>query len=243
MFFYNFAMHSHKKSGILLINKILEGKKMKLFIDTANIEYIKEANDLGVICGVTTNPSLIAKEGRDFKSVIDEITKIVYGPISAEVISLNADEMVTEAVSLSKINKNIVIKIPMTAEGLKAIKRLSAMGIHTNATLIFSAAQALLAARAGATYVSPFLGRVDDIDGDGMELIADIVEIFKIHSIETQIIAASIRNSLHVTNAAKLGAHIATVPYNVLMQMIKHPLTDAGIEKFLKDWEGFTNKA
>lgn len=216
---------------------------MKLFIDTANIDYIKEANDLGVICGVTTNPSLIAKEGRDFKTVIDEIASIVDGPISAEVISLDADGMVEEAIPLSKINKNIVIKIPMTAEGLKAIKRLSAMGIRTNATLIFSAAQALLAARAGATYVSPFLGRLDDIDSDGMELIADIVEIFEVHGIETEIIAASIRNSLHVTNAAKLGANIATVPYNVLMQMIKHPLTDAGIEKFLKDWDGFTNKA
>ena len=215
---------------------------MKLFIDTANIEHIKEANDLGVICGVTTNPSLIAKEGRDFKTVIDEITTIVDDPVSAEVISLNADEMVEEAVELSKLNKNIVIKIPMTADGLKAINKLSDMGIHTNATLIFSAAQALLAARAGATYVSPFLGRIDDIDSNGMELISDIVEIFEIHGIETEIIAASIRSALHVTNAAKLGADIATVPYNVLMQMIKHPLTDAGIEKFLKDWDGFTNK-
>lgn len=216
---------------------------MKLFIDTANIENIKEANDLGVICGVTTNPSIIAKEGRDFKTVIDEITSIIDGPVSAEVISLEADKMVEEAVSLSKINKNIVIKIPVTAEGLKAVKRLSAMGIRTNVTLVFSASQALLAARAGATYVSPFLGRLDDIDNNGMQLIADIVDIFDVHGIETEVIAASIRNPLHVTEAAKLGAHIATVPYNVLMQMIKHPLTDAGIEKFMQDWDGFMNKA
>ena len=216
---------------------------MKLFIDTANIDNIKEANDLGVICGVTTNPSIIAKEGRDFKTVIDEITSIIDGPVSAEVISLKADKMVEEAVSLSKINKNIVIKIPVTAEGLKAVKRLSAMGIRTNVTLVFSASQALLAARAGATYVSPFLGRLDDIDSNGMQLIADIVDIFDIHGIETEVIAASIRNPLHVTEAAKLGAHVATVPYNVLMQMIKHPLTDAGIEKFMQDWDGFMNKA
>ena len=215
---------------------------MKLFIDTANTDEIREANELGVICGVTTNPSLIAKEGRDFKTVIDEITTIVDGPISAEVISLDADGMVEEAIPLAKMNKNIVIKIPMTAEGLKAVKRLTAMGIHTNVTLIFSAAQALLAARAGATYVSPFLGRLDDINCDGLGLIADIVDIFDAHGIETEIISASIRNPLHVTDAAKLVAHIATVPYKVIMQMIKHPLTDAGIEKFLKDWEGHTNK-
>lgn len=215
---------------------------MKLFIDTANTDEIREANDLGVICGVTTNPSLIAKEGRDFKTVIDEITQIVDGPISAEVISLEADGMVEEAIPLTKMNKNIVIKIPMTAEGLKAVKRLSAMGIKTNVTLIFSAAQALLAARAGATYVSPFLGRLDDINCDGMQLISDIVMIFENHGIETEIISASIRNPMHVTEAAKLGAHIATVPYKVIMQMIKHPLTDAGIEKFLKDWEGHTNR-
>ncbi len=216
---------------------------MKLFIDTANIDNIKEVNDLGVICGVTTNPSIIAKEGRDFKTVIDEITSIIDGPVSAEVISLEADKMVEEAVSLSKINKNIVIKIPVTVEGLKAVKKLSAMGIRTNVTLVFSASQALLAARAGATYVSPFLGRLDDIDNNGMQLIADIVDIFDVHGIETEVIAASIRNPLHVTEAAKLGAHVATVPYNVLMQMIKHPLTDAGIEKFMQDWDGFMNKA
>ena len=215
---------------------------MKLFIDTANTEEIKEANDLGVICGVTTNPSLIAKEGRDFKTVINEIAEIVDGPISAEVISLDADGMVKEALSLAEINKNIVIKIPMTLEGLKAVKRLTAKGIKTNVTLIFSASQALLAARAGATYVSPFLGRLDDIDCDGMHLIEDIVAIFKEHDIKTEIISASIRNPMHVTDAAKIGAHIATVPYNVIMQMIKHPLTDAGIAKFLKDWEGHTAK-
>lgn len=215
---------------------------MKLFIDTANTDEIKEANELGIICGVTTNPSLIAKEGRDFKTVIDEIVSIVDGPISAEVISLDAEGMVEEAVPLAQMNKNIVIKIPMTAEGLKATSRLSKMGIHTNVTLIFSAAQALLAARAGATYVSPFLGRLDDINCDGMQLIDDIVTIFDTHGIDTEIIAASIRNPLHVTEAAKLGAHIATVPYKVIMQMIKHPLTDAGIEKFLKDWEGHIGK-
>lgn len=215
---------------------------MKLFIDTANISEIKEANELGVICGVTTNPSLIAREGRDFKTVIDEITKIVDGPISAEVISLDCDGMIKEAIPLAEMNKNIVIKIPMTAEGLKAVKKLSAMEIHTNVTLIFSAAQALLAARAGATYVSPFLGRLDDIDCDGMQLISDITDIFSMHSIKTEIICASIRNPGHVTEAAKLGADIATVPYSVITQMIKHPLTDAGIEKFLKDWEGHINK-
>ena len=215
---------------------------MKLFIDTANTNEIKEANDLGVICGVTTNPSLIAKEGRVFKDVINEIAQIVDGPISAEVISLDADGMVAEAVPLAEINKNIVIKIPMTAEGLKATKRLTAMGIHTNVTLIFSAAQALLAARAGATYVSPFLGRLDDIGAEGMKLISDIAEIFEIHNIDTEIIAASIRGPMHVIESAKMGAHIATVPYKVIMQMIKHPLTDAGIEKFMKDWEGFSSK-
>jgi len=210
---------------------------MKLFIDTANIEEIKAANDLGVICGVTTNPSLIAKEGRDFKTVIKEITSIVDGPISAEVISLEAEGMVSEALDLVKIDKNIVIKIPMTAEGLKAVKELSSKGIRTNVTLIFSAAQALLAAKAGASYVSPFVGRLDDINSDGMYLIEDIVTIFGNYGIETEIIAASIRNSMAVTDCAKAGADIATVPYKVIMQMIKHPLTDAGIEKFLKDWE------
>ena len=215
---------------------------MKLFIDTANTEEIRKANDLGVICGVTTNPSLIAREGLEFKSVIQEITEIVDGPISAEVISLEADKMVEEALELVKIHKNIVIKLPMTEEGLKATKRLSQKGIHTNVTLIFSTAQALLAARAGATYVSPFLGRLDDIGATGMDLVADIAEVFSIHDIPTEIIAASVRNPLHVIDAAKAGAHIATVPYKVIIQMTKHPLTDNGIERFLKDWEGLENK-
>ena len=210
---------------------------MKLFIDTANGEEIREANELGVICGVTTNPSLIAREGRDFKQVVTEITSIVDGPISAEVISLEHDKMVEEALELAKIHKNIVIKLPMTAEGLKATKILSSKGIKTNVTLIFSSAQALLAARAGATYVSPFLGRLDDIGMNGMNLIEEIVNIFSQHAIETEIIAASIRTSIHVIDAARLGADIATVPYKVIMQMLKHPLTDAGIERFLKDWE------
>ena len=215
---------------------------MKLFIDTANVNEIKEANDLGVICGVTTNPSLIAKEGRDFIEVVKEITSIVDGPISAEVISMDHEGMVKEARELVKIHKNIVIKIPMTAEGLKAVKILSSEGMHTNVTLIFSAAQALLAARAGATYVSPFLGRIDDIGSVGMELIEEVVDIFSAHGIETEIIAASIRNPLHVIDAARLGCDIATVPYKVIMQMIKHPLTDIGIERFLKDWETVPKK-
>lgn len=215
---------------------------MKLFIDTANVEHIREANDLGVICGVTTNPSLIAKEGRDFVEVVREITTIVDGPISAEVISLEHEGMVKEARELAKIHRNIIIKIPMTLEGLKATKILTAEGIKTNVTLIFSAAQALMAARAGATYVSPFLGRVDDVGSEGMTLIEDIVDIFMMHDIKTEIIAASIRHPMHVVNAAKAGCHIATVPYNVLIQMAKHPLTDIGIERFLKDWESVPKK-
>ncbi|MEE1070884.1 MAG: fructose-6-phosphate aldolase [Cellulosilyticum sp.] len=215
---------------------------MRLFIDTANTEEIRKANDLGVICGVTTNPSLIAKEGLVFQDVIKEITSIVDGPISAEVVSLEAPEMVKEALELSKIHPNIVIKIPMTTEGLKATKILSSKGLKTNVTLIFSAAQALLAARAGATYVSPFVGRLDDIGQTGMDLVSDIAEIFDIHGIDTEIIAASIRNPLHVIDAAKAGADIATVPYNVILQMTKHPLTDNGMERFMKDWEGLTQK-
>ena len=215
---------------------------MKLFIDTANTEEIRKANDFGVICGVTTNPSLIAKEGLVFEEVIKEITSIVDGPISAEVISLEADKMVEEAVELAKIHPNIVIKIPMTTEGLKATKILSSKGIKTNVTLIFSAGQALLAARAGATFVSPFVGRLDDIGKNGMDLVADIAEIFDIHGITTEIIAASIRSPLHVIDAAKAGADIATVPYKVILQMTKHPLTDNGIERFMKDWEGLTQK-
>ena len=215
---------------------------MKLFIDTANTEEIREASELGVICGVTTNPSLIAKEGRDFVEVVKEITTIVDGPISAEVISLEHEKMVSEALELAKIHENIVIKIPMCAEGLKAVKILSEKGIRTNVTLIFSAAQALLAARAGASYVSPFLGRLDDIGSEGMILIHDIAEIFSVHQISTEIIAASIRHPIHVIEAAKAGCDIATTPYKVIMQMIGHPLTDAGIDRFLKDWEGVPKK-
>lgn len=209
---------------------------MKLFIDTANIEEIRKANDLGVICGVTTNPSLIAKEGKDFKSVIQEITTIVDGPISAEVVAADADGMVAEAKELAKIHPNIVIKIPITEEGLKAVHRLSAVGIHTNVTLIFSPAQALIAAKAGATYVSPFIGRLDDISDNGISVVDDIVKIFQAHGINTEIIAASIRGPQDVTDAAKHGAHIATVPYKVLLQMLNHPLTDVGIKRFMDDW-------
>ncbi|HSQ88409.1 fructose-6-phosphate aldolase [Romboutsia sp.] len=215
---------------------------MRFFIDTANIEEIKEANDLGVICGVTTNPSLIAKEGRDFIEVVKEITEIVDGPISAEVISLDHEGMVKEADKLSQIHKNIVIKLPMTAEGLKATKILSKKGIKTNVTLIFSSGQALLAARAGATYVSPFVGRLDDIGQNGLELIEEIADIFSVNAIETQIIVASVRNPIHVAQAARMGADIATVPLKVINQMIKHPLTDKGIENFIKDWEGASLK-
>jgi transaldolase len=215
---------------------------MKIFIDTANVEDIKKANDMGVICGVTTNPSLIAKEGRDFVEVVKEITTIVDGPISAEVISLETEGMITEARELVKIHKNIVVKIPMTMEGLKAVKVLSSEGIKTNVTLVFSATQALLASRAGATYVSPFLGRLDDIGAVGMILINEIATIFKNYSLPTEIICASVRNPIHVIEAAKLGADIATIPYNVIVQMAKHPLTDAGIERFLKDWETVPKK-
>lgn len=211
---------------------------MKIFVDTANIEEIKKANALGVICGVTTNPSLIAKEGRDFKEVINEITNIVDGPISGEVISMNCEEMVVEAREIAKIHKNMVVKIPMCEEGLKAVSILYKEGIKTNVTLIFSALQALLAARAGASYVSPFLGRLDDIGSTGITLIEDIAEIFEIHGIDAEIISASVRNPIHVLECAKAGSDIATIPYGVIMQMIKHPLTDAGIEKFLKDYEG-----
>jgi transaldolase len=211
---------------------------MKFFIDTANVEYIREANDMGIICGVTTNPSLIAKEGRVFEEVIAEIASIVDGPISGEVkaTTVDAPTMIEEGIAISKIHPNMVVKIPMTAEGLKATKALSAMGIKTNVTLVFSAAQALLAARAGATYVSPFLGRLDDISMPGIDLIESISEIFQVHGIDTQIIAASVRNPIHVIDCARAGADIATVPYNVLMQMINHPLTTQGIEKFKKDY-------
>lgn len=215
---------------------------MKLFIDTANVDEIRSAAELGVICGVTTNPSLIAKEGKVFEDVIKEITTIVDGPISAEVVAADAAGMVAEARELAKIHKNIVIKIPITLEGLKAARILSAEGIHTNVTLIFSPAQALLAAKAGATYVSPFIGRLDDISDNGMHVIEDIAEIFDIHGIKTEIIAASVRGPQDVTDAAKCGAHIATVPYKVILQMIRHPLTDNGIERFMKDWNSAFGK-
>lgn len=210
---------------------------MKFFVDTAIVEDIKKANDMGVICGVTTNPSLIAKSGRDFAEVIKEITSIVDGPISGEVkaTTQDAEGMIAEGREIAKIHPNMVVKIPMTVEGLKAVKQLSAEGIKTNVTLIFSANQALLAARAGATYVSPFLGRLDDVSTPGIDLVRTIAEIFDIYGIETEIIAASIRNPIHVIDCALAGADIATVPYEVLEAMTKHPLTDAGIEKFKKD--------
>ena len=215
---------------------------MKFFIDTANVNEIREAAALGVVYGVTTNPSLVAKEGRDFKETILEITSIVDGPISAEVISLEAEGMVKEALEVAKWHPNIVIKIPMTWEGLKATDQLSKRGIKTNVTLIFSPSQALLAARAGATYVSPFVGRFTDISQDGIALISDIADIFTYHDISTEIISASIRTPMDVIESAKAGAHIATVPYKVLQQMVKHPLTDIGIERFLKDWESVPKK-
>lgn len=215
---------------------------MKIFIDTANLEEIKKAWELGLIDGVTTNPSLLSKEGRDPISLLEEICKIVDGPVSAEAVSLNFDGMVAEAIELSKIASNIVIKIPMTEDGLLAVRKLAQDGIRTNVTLIFSPTQALLAAKAGATYVSPFVGRLDDISHSGMNLVEDIQIIFENYSFRTEIIVASIRNPLHVLDAAKIGADIATIPYSVIKQLIKHPLTDIGIEKFLKDWEKLQNK-
>ena len=212
---------------------------MKFFVDTANVEEIRKADDMGIICGVTTNPSLIAKEGRDFNQVIAEIASIVDGPISGEVkaTTTDAEGMIKEGRDIAAIHPNMVVKIPMTVEGLKAVKVLHAEGIKTNVTLIFSAAQALLAARAGATYVSPFLGRLDDISMPGIDLINEITEIFMMHDIQTEIIAASIRNPIHVIDCAKAGADIATVPYKVLEQMTKHPLTDQGIAKFQADYK------
>ena len=211
---------------------------MKFFIDTANVEDIKKANDMGVICGVTTNPSLIAKEGRVFEEVIAEIASIVDGPISGEVraTTTDAESMIREGREIAKIHKNMVVKIPMTVEGLKAVKVLSSEGIKTNVTLIFTANQALLAARAGASYVSPFLGRLDDISTKGIDLVAESAERFDVAGIETEIIAASVRNPIHVTECALAGADIATVPYKVIEQMTHHPLTDAGIEKFKQDY-------
>lgn len=210
---------------------------MKFFIDTADVNEIREAHTLGLVDGVTTNPSLIAKSGRKFKDVIKEITAIVDGPISAEVISLDAEGMVKEAKDLVKIHKNIVIKLPMTPEGLKACKTLTEKGIKTNVTLIFTPMQALLAAKAGATYVSPFVGRLDDISQDGMGIIEEIRTIFDNYGYTSEIIVASIRNPIHVLNSALIGADICTIPYSVMLQLSKHPLTDAGIKKFLEDWE------
>jgi transaldolase len=210
---------------------------MKFFIDTANIEEIRKAWDLGVIDGVTTNPSLISKEGKDPIKLLREICAIVNGPVSAEAVTMTADEMVKEAKSLSKIHKNIVVKIPMLEEGLKAVKKLSAMGIKTNVTLVFSSSQALLAAKAGATFVSPFVGRLDDISHVGMDIVGDILDIYENYMFSTEVIVASIRNPLHVVDAARMGAHIATIPYSVIIQLLKHPLTDIGLKKFLKDWE------
>ncbi|MGY0395098.1 MULTISPECIES: fructose-6-phosphate aldolase [unclassified Fusobacterium] len=214
---------------------------MKIFIDTANLEEIREAESYGIIAGVTTNPSLIARENGDFEKIISEITKIVEGPISAEVLSLEADKMVEEGKKLASIHKNIVIKLPTTFEGLKACKRLKELGIKTNLTLIFTLNQALLAARAGATYVSPFVGRLEDTGVDGIELVKSIRETFDKHGIESEIIGASIRNIYQVEELAKVGAHIGTLPFKVIQGMIKHQLTDAGIERFLNDWKNVKN--
>ena len=210
---------------------------MKFFIDTADVNEIREAHSLGLVDGVTTNPSLIAKSGRKFEDVIKEIVSIVDGPISAEVISLEHDGMIKEALELAKIHSNIVIKLPMCAEGLKATKTLTEKGIKTNVTLIFTAMQALLAAKAGATYVSPFVGRLDDISQNGMGIIEEIRTIFDNYGYDAEIIVASIRNPIHVLDSALIGADVATIPYSVMMQLSKHPLTDAGISKFLEDWE------
>lgn len=210
---------------------------MKFFIDTANIDEIREANDMGMVDGVTTNPSLIAREGRDFKEIITDICAIVDGPISAEVISLDEAGMVKEARDLAAIHKNIVVKIPMTVDGLKAVRTLSREGIGTNVTLVFSPLQALMAAKAGATYVSPFIGRLDDLSQDGMTLVEQIVTIYDNYDIVTEIIVASVRNPLHVLDAALMGADIATIPFNVLSKLAAHPLTDKGIAAFLADWE------
>lgn len=215
---------------------------MKFFIDTANTDEISKAWELGVIDGVTTNPSLMAKEGKDPIQVLKTICGIVDGPVNAEVVGLTADVMIKEAKALSKIHKNIVIKIPMIEEGLKAVKKLSAQGIKTNVTLIFSATQALLAAKAGASYVSPFVGRLDDIAHDGMEIVSQIIDIYDNYIFETEIIVASVRHPLHVLDATRMGADIATIPFSVIKQLARHPLTDAGLEKFLKDWEKVPQK-
>jgi transaldolase len=210
---------------------------MKFFIDTANIEEIKKAHELGLMDGVTTNPSLVSKEGREFKGLIIEICGIVNGPVSAEVISNDAKGMIKEARELAKLADNIVVKIPLIKEGLKAVKILSEEGIRTNVTLCFSAVQALMAAKAGANYISPFVGRLDDIGHDGMEIVEQILGIYENYGYETEVIVASIRNPIHVLKAALMGADIATIPFNVMERLIKHPLTDAGLEKFLADWK------
>jgi transaldolase len=215
---------------------------MKFFIDTANVKEIREAASLGVVDGVTTNPSLVSKEGRDFKQVITEICSIVDGPISAEAVSLEADKMVAEGTDLAQMHKNIVVKLPMTKEGLKATKILAGKGIRVNMTLLFSPAQALLAAKVGAAYVSPFVGRLDDISHYGMDLVRQVVTIFDNYGYPTEVIVASVRNPLHVVDAALAGAHIATIPFSVIDQIVKHPLTDIGIEKFLADWEKLEKK-
>lgn len=215
---------------------------MKFFIDSANINHIKEAASYGLLDGVTTNPSLVAKEGKDFRELLEEIVKIVDGPISAEVVSTDYDGILKEARELSKIHKNIVVKIPLIKEGIKAVKTLSSEGIKTNVTLCFSAPQAILAAKAGATYVSPFVGRLDDIGHEGMDLIAQIVQIYKNYNFKTEVIVASIRHPLHVVEAALMGAHIATIPFDVIEKLFKHPLTDIGLEKFLSDWKKLNQK-
>lgn len=215
---------------------------MKIFLDTANIQEIREAASWGVVDGVTTNPTLLCKEKGCLEDIIKEILSIVDGPVSVEAVSVGAEDMIKEARELSKMGKNIVVKIPMTEEGLKAVKSLGKEGIKTNMTLVFSANQALLAAKAGATYVSPFIGRLDDIGHDGMQVVKDIVQIYRTHGLRTQVIVASVRNPIHVIEAAKTGAEISTVPYKVLAQMIKHSLTDAGIERFLADWKAFQAK-
>ncbi len=215
---------------------------MKFFIDTANVKEIREAASFGVVDGVTTNPSLIAKEGRDFKQVIAEICELVDGPISAEAVSLEADKMVVEGLDLAKIHKNIVVKLPMTKDGLKATKVLADKGIKVNMTLVFSASQALLAAKVGAAYVSPFVGRLDDISHYGMDLVEQVITIFDNYGYPTEVIVASVRNPLHVVDAAMAGAHIATIPFNVIEQLIKHPLTDIGLDKFLADWKKLEKK-
>ena len=210
---------------------------MKFFIDSADIAEIKEAASMGVADGVTTNPSLVAKTGRKFRDVLVEICDVVRGPVSAEVVSTKVDGMMKEARELSALRPNIVVKIPLIPEGLKAVKICSEEGIHTNVTLCFSATQALLAAKAGATYISPFVGRLDDVSADGMSLVADIIEIYENYGFDTQVLVASVRHPIHVVEAAKLGAHVATCPLSVLLQLTKHPLTDAGLAKFLSDWE------